>query len=256
MTNNTPTSDSVRPKRRRGIYLLPNFLTTVALLAGFYAIVAAIHDRFEPAAAAIFIAMVFDTLDGRVARLTNTQSAFGAEYDSLADVISFGIAPALIMYEWALSSLGKYGWSAAAIYTVFTALRLARFNTQVGKADKAYFQGLPSPAAAAVIVGFVWLMANYEINGQTLNWLAWFVTLFSGVLMVSNVRYRSFKDLNPHGKVPFMTVLIVVFILVSVSVEPPLVLFCIFFIYALSGPFSSLLRLRERRLARNTASSE
>lgn len=243
-------------KRRRGIYLLPNLFTTGCLFAGFYAIVAAMTDRFEPAAIAIFIAMIMDGLDGRVARLTNTQSAFGAEYDSLADMISFGLAPALVMFVWALSDLGKLGWLAAFVYTAGTALRLARFNTQVGRADKRYFQGLASPAAAAVMAGLVWVGAGYGLEGRVIAIVALVVTVFMGLLMVSNVRYRSFKDLDLKGRVPFVALLVIVLVFVLVSIDPPQVLLGIFALYAISGPIVTLVTLRRRRLERKASHSE
>ncbi|WP_455376323.1 CDP-diacylglycerol--serine O-phosphatidyltransferase [Kaarinaea lacus] len=235
---------------RRGIYLLPNLFTTGCLFAGFYAIVAAMSDRFEAAAVAIFIAMIMDSLDGRVARLTNTQSDFGAEYDSLADMVSFGLAPSLVMFEWSLFSLGKLGWLAAFIYTAAAALRLARFNTQVETAEKRYFQGLPSPAAAAVVAGVVWVGSDYGYLGQDWRIPAIILTLFAGILMVSNIRYRSFKDLDLKGRIPFVTMLIVVLVFVFVSIDPPQVLFAIFLGYALSGPVVTLVTLRRRRAER------
>jgi CDP-diacylglycerol--serine O-phosphatidyltransferase len=245
---------SDKPKRRRGIYLLPNLFTTAALFSGFYAIVAAINDRFEAAAIAIFVGMILDGLDGRVARMTNTQTAFGAEYDSLSDLVCFGLAPALLMYEWSLFSLaqlsgllGKAGWLAAFWYTAATALRLARFNTQVGKADKAYFQGLASPAGAGVMTGFVWLCTDYQLDAATLALPAEIITVAIGFLMVSKFRYRSFKDLNLKGRVPFMTVLIMVMVFVLVSIDPPQVLFLGFLAYAISGPVETLIQLRKRK---------
>lgn len=239
-----------KPDHRKGIYLLPNLLTTAALFSGFYAIIASIHDRFEAAAVAIFVSMILDGLDGRVARMTNTQSDFGAEYDSLADLVSFGLAPALVMYEWSLSSLGKIGWSAAFLYTVFAALRLARFNTQVGKVDKAYFQGLASPAAAAVMSGFVWVGQDYQFHGTDLAPFALVITIIAGLLMVSRIRYHSFKDLDLKGRVPFVTVLIVVIIFVLISIDPPQVLFLCFLLYLISGPVLTLKQLRQRRATR------
>lgn len=240
--------DMTPAKRRRGIYLLPNLFTTAALFAGFYAIVAAMGDRFEAAAVAVFIAMVLDGLDGRVARMTNTQSEFGAEYDSLSDMVSFGLAPALVMYEWSLHSMGKLGWLAAFIYTAGAALRLARFNTQVGIADKRFFQGLASPAAAAVVVGLVWVGHDYEVIGSHHIWLTFFTTVAIGVLMVSNVRYYSFKDLDLRGKVPFVALLAIILVFVLVSIDPPQVLFGSFVLYALSGPVTTVwLLLRRRR---------
>jgi len=241
-------------KRRRGIYLLPNLFTTGCLFAGFYAIVAAMTDRFEAAAVAIFIAMIMDGLDGRVARLTNTQSAFGAEYDSLADMISFGLAPALVMFVWALSDLGKLGWLAAFVYTAGTALRLARFNTQVGRADKRYFQGLASPAAAAVMAGLVWVGSGYALEGRWVAILSLVVTVFMGLLMVSNVRYRSFKDLDLKGRVPFVAILVVVLVFVLISIDPPQVLLAVFALYAISGPIVTLVSLRRRRRERKAQS--
>src|SRR5512147_591514 len=191
------STDQERPRMRdRGIYLLPNLFTTGALFAGFYAIVQAMNGRFEFAAVAIFIAMVLDGLDGRVARLTHTQSEFGAEYDSLSDMVSFGVAPSILMYEWAFRDLGKWGWFAAFIYCVGAALRLARFNTNIDVVDKRFFQGLPSPAAAALVAGFVWVMPDNGFSGQELRWVAAALTVFAGLSMVSNVPFYSFKDIN------------------------------------------------------------
>ncbi len=243
-------------KRRRGIYLLPNLFTTAALFAGFYAIVAAMDQRFEPAAIAIFVAMLLDGLDGRVARLTNTQSAFGAEYDSLSDMVSFGLAPSLVIYEWALSGMGKLGWLAAFIYTAGAALRLARFNTQVGIADKRYFQGLASPAAAGIVAGLVWVGSTYGgVPALPLHLIALMLTIIAGILMVSNIRYHSFKGLDLKGKVPFVAILLVVLIIVFVSLAPPLVLFGVFLLYALSGPVFTLVTLRKRRAGRKAQSA-
>lgn len=241
-------------RRHRGIYLLPNLFTTGCLFSGFYAIVAAMNGRFEAAAIAIFIAMILDGLDGRVARMTNTQSAFGAEYDSLADMVSFGLAPALVVYVWALSDLGKLGWLGAFVYTAGTALRLARFNTQVGSADKRYFQGLASPAAAAVVAGMVWVGHDYQAEGVAISIFATALTVCMGLLMVSNVRYRSFKDLDLKGKVPFVAILAVVLVFVLVSLDPPQVLFAGFAVYAFSGPVGTLLSLRKRRAERRAQS--
>ncbi|MBF0470617.1 MAG: CDP-diacylglycerol--serine O-phosphatidyltransferase [Gammaproteobacteria bacterium] len=242
-----------RPAQRRGIYLLPNLFTTAALFSGFYAIIAAMNGRFESAAVAIFIAMVLDGLDGRVARLTNTQSEFGAEYDSLSDMVSFGLAPALTIYAWSLNSLGKLGWLAAFVYTAGAALRLARFNTQMAVVDKRFFQGLPSPAAAAIVAGVVWMGNDLGLSGEALRWPAFAVTLIAGVLMVSNVRYYSFKDLDIKGHVPFMSMLVMVLIFVLISLDPPQVLFGTFVIYALSGPavtgWMLLRRYRQKRFA-------
>jgi len=238
MSNEKKSQDQKSEKKpRRGIYLLPNLFTTGCLFAGFYAIVAAMGGRFEDAAIAIFIAMIMDGLDGRVARLTNTQSEFGAEYDSLADMVSFGLAPALVVFIWLLSDLGKIGWLAAFIYTAGTALRLARFNTQVGRADKRYFQGLASPAAAAVIAGLVWVGQDYDLGGRYMAIGAAIITVMLGVFMVSNVRYRSFKDLDLRGRVPFVAVLVMVLVFVLISIDPPQILFAGFALYALSGDY-------------------
>ncbi len=221
--------------RRRGIYLLPNLFTTGALFAGFYAIVQAMNSKFEHAAVAIFIAMVLDGLDGRVARLTHTQSEFGAEFDSLSDMVSFGVAPSLVVYEWALKGLGKWGWFAAFIYCAATALRLARFNTNIDVVDKRYFQGLPSPAAAALIAGFVWVMHDFDFSGESVSWYAAALAVFAGLSMVSNLPFYSFKDLNMRKSVPFLVIFLVAIFLIFVSSYPPGVLFGLFMCYALSG---------------------
>jgi CDP-diacylglycerol---serine O-phosphatidyltransferase len=222
--------------RRRGIYLLPNLFTTAALFAGFYAIVQAMNTRFDQAAVAIFIAMVLDGLDGRVARLTHTQSEFGAEYDSLSDMVSFGAAPALVMYEWALKSMGRIGWIAAFVYCAGAALRLARFNTNIAVVDKRYFQGLPSPAAAALVAGFIWVVDDFKIDRvSTMRWLACIITLFAGITMVSNVPFYSFKDINFRRSVPFWAILLVALAMVLISTHPPTVLFLLFVAYSLSG---------------------
>lgn len=235
---------------RKGIYILPNLFTTASLFAGFYAIVLAMSGNFSDAPLAIFIAMVLDGLDGRVARWTHTESDFGAQYDSLVDMISFGLAPALIMYVWALSGLGKVGWLAAFIFAVSAALRLARFNTQLGTSDKQDFTGLPSPSAAAVVVGFVWVMDSYGVPGKQISILAFVVTVLAGILMVSNIRYRSFKDLNVKGRVSFMAVLVVPLVFVLIFLDPPQALFGVFTLYALSGPVYGLyqfLRYRKKK---------
>ena len=237
-------------KQRRGIYLLPNLFTTAALFAGFYAIVAAMAGRFEAAAVAIFVAMVLDGIDGRIARLTNTQSAFGAEYDSLSDMVSFGIGPALVVYQWALVDIGKLGWLAAFFYAAATALRLARFNTQVGTSDKRYFQGLPCPLAAAAVAGLVWFGTDYGLSGAQMMPAAFAITIITGALMVSNIRYHSFKELDLKGRVPFITILVVVLVFVFVSSDPPLVLFALSVLYAISGPVLTLVYIRRRRAAR------
>lgn len=233
--------------RRRGIFLLPNLLTTAGLFAGFYAIVQAMTGRFENAAVAIFVAMVFDGLDGRVARMTRTQSAFGAEYDSLSDMVSFGAAPALIAFEWAMKGMGKWGWIAAFVYCAGAALRLARFNTNIGVVDKRYFQGLPSPAAAALVAGFVWIINDLNIPGEDVRWYAFALTLFSGVTMVSTLRYWSGKDINLRRSVPFMVLPVIVLCYVLVSTYPPGVLFALFLAYAISGYLMAVWDWRGRR---------
>jgi CDP-diacylglycerol--serine O-phosphatidyltransferase len=245
----------VRKSMGKGIYLLPNMFTTGALFAGFYAIIAAMNGRFEIAAIAIFLAGLLDGLDGRVARLTNTQSAFGAEYDSLSDMVSFGVAPALIMYLWSLVYLrdisvfmGKLGWLAAFIYATCTALRLARFNTQIGVADKRYFQGLASPAAAAVVMGAVWVCESYDIIGEDVIYAALLLTIAAGILMVSKFSYYSFKDFDLRERVPFVSLLAVVLIFVFLSMETATVLFSFFFLYMLSGPVVSLFRWNRKRM--------
>jgi CDP-diacylglycerol---serine O-phosphatidyltransferase len=238
--------------RRRGIYLLPNLFTTAALFAGFYAIVQAMNLRFDQAAVAIFVAMVLDGLDGRVARLTRTQSAFGAEYDSLSDMVSFGAAPALIVYEWALKGMGKLGWIAAFVYVAGAALRLARFNTMLEVADKHWFTGMPSPAAAALVAGLVWIIDDYSIDPATLKWWVWSVTVFAGLTMVSNVRYYSFKTINLKRSVPFLAIFVFVLVIALLSYQPAIVLFAGFVIYSVSGYVASAWKwwaLRRRRNA-------
>jgi CDP-diacylglycerol--serine O-phosphatidyltransferase len=237
-------------KRRRGIYLLPNLFTTAALFAGFYAVLAANEGRFEAAALGIFAAMILDGFDGRIARITHTQSDFGAEYDSLSDMVAFGVAPALVVYEWALSGLGKLGWLAAFVYTAGAALRLARFNTQLGIADKRYFQGLPSPSAAAIIAGGIWIGTDNAISGASVSLLAAVLTMAAGLLMVSNFRYYSFKVLDLHGRVPFMVTVLVMLGFALVVLDPPIVLFVMFTGYAISGPILTVVRRRQTRSRR------
>jgi len=238
-----------RPARgRKGIYILPNLFTTAGLFAGFYAIVQATKGHYEPAAVAIFIAMIMDGLDGRVARLTHTASDFGTEYDSLTDMVSFGLSPALVIYEWALYSRGKLGWLAAFLYVAAVALRLARFNTQQHH-DPRYFQGLPSPAGAALVAATVWVIDSYGMPGEGWGLAALVFTILVAGAMVSNLPYRSFKDLDLKDRVPFVALLAVVLILVVVSFDPPRVLFLIFALYFLSGPLTGLGRLRRGRAA-------
>ena len=247
--------ETTEQRSHRGIYLLPNMITTAGLFAGFYAIVASMNGRFEGAAVAIFIAMIMDGIDGRVARLTNTQSEFGVQYDSLSDMVCFGLAPALVMYEWSLQSMvsvgwAKLGWLAAFIYTASGALRLARFNAQVATAEKRYFKGLPSPSAAGVLAGLVWVGADLGVSGDDLVLPAFVLTIGMGLLMVSNIRYYSFKEFNFKNRVSFVAILAVVLVYAFASIDPPKVLFSGFLIYAISGIVYTLVGVRKRRKAR------
>lgn len=246
--SHTPLT-SEEKRRRRSIYLLPNAFTTANLFAGFYAVVQAMNGRFEIAAIAIFLGMVFDGMDGRVARLTNTQSAFGEQYDSLADMVSFGMAPALVMYVWALQGLGRWGWLAAFVYVVGAALRLARFNTNIGVVDKRFFQGLPSPAAAALMAGFVWLAVDNKLAlpNEAVTWLAWVITVYAGINMVSAAPFYSGKSFALGRSVPFWVILLLVAAFVFVSSNPPLMLFGLFVIYGVSGWVVMVWRWRRAR---------
>ncbi|MGB9990711.1 CDP-diacylglycerol--serine O-phosphatidyltransferase [Pseudoduganella rhizocola] len=235
--------DGPAKPRSRGIYLLPNAFTTGALFCGFYAIVMAMNQRFEHAAWAIFVAMLLDGLDGRVARLTNTQSEFGAQYDSLSDMVSFGAAPALVIYEWSLRGLGKLGWIAAFVYCAGAALRLARFNTNIQVVDKRYFQGMPSPSAAALVAGFVLMMVDLEVPGVLLPWVSWGIAMFAGLTMVTNVPFYSFKDVNFRKSVPFIAVFLIALIFALISIDPPKVMFPLFVLYGLSGYVVFFVRL-------------
>lgn len=241
-----------RSIRRRGIYLLPNLFTTGALFAGFYAITSAINGRFETAAMAIFVAMILDGLDGRVARLTNTQSEFGVQYDSLSDMTSFAVAPAVVMYLWAFSSMGKLGLFAAFVHMAGGALRLARFNTQVGTADRRYFQGLASPAAAAILAGFIWISVDRGYDIAMVKYPAIVLTISTGLLMVSNFRYYSFKEIDLRGKVPFFVAISVMLGIAFVMAQPETMLFLLALSYAISGPLLTLImrkrRMQERKL--------
>lgn len=223
--------------RKRGIYLLPNAFTTAALFCGFFAVVQAMNVRFEVAAIAIFVAMVLDGMDGRVARMTHTQSAFGEQFDSLSDMVSFGVAPALVMYEWILKDLGRWGWLAAFVYCSGAALRLARFNTNIGVVDKRFFQGMPSPAAAALIAGFVWLAIDNKLPVKELwmPWVAFGLTLYAGLSMVSNAPFYSGKALDVRHRVPFGVMVLVLVLFVVISSDPPVALFGLFVGYAVSG---------------------
>lgn len=236
--NSDPEDAPPRP-RRKGIYILPNLFTLAALFGGFYAIVMAMNGQFEQAAYGIFIAAVLDSLDGRVARMTNTQSAFGEQMDSLSDMVSFGAAPALIVYEWALKGLGKLGWIAAFVYCSGAALRLARFNTNIAVVDKRFFQGLPSPAAAALIIGFIWVMDEAGFQGVSrIDWLAWCafaLTLYAGLTMVTNVPFYSFKDVSFKRTVPFIVIVAIALGFAVITIHPPRVLFGLFAVYGFSG---------------------
>ncbi len=232
-----------RKVRRRGIYLLPNLFTTGTLFSGFYAVVAAMNGDFEKAAVAIFAAMFFDAMDGRVARLTNTQSEFGVQYDSLSDMVAFGVAPGLVVFSWTLSSLGKVGWALAFIYTAGAALRLARFNTQVATADKRFFSGLASPAAAAVLASTVWVGADAAWVGESqlplgLPWVVGLLTGLTGVLMITNIPYHSFKGIDFKGRVPFVVFPLIVLALAVVMVDAPKILMLVALAYAFSGPLA------------------
>ena len=233
--------------RRRGIYILPNLFTTAALFCGFFAIMQAMKGGFELAVIAIFLAMVLDGLDGRVARLTNTQSAFGAEYDSLSDMVSFGVAPALVTYSWALKDMGRLGWIAAFIYCAGAALRLARFNSSAEATDKRFFQGLPSPAAAALVAGFVWVMIDIGVPGVDVRWAACAIIVFAGITMVTSIRFYSFKDFNLRRSVPFVFIVVIALSMALLSYEPSVALFVLFMVYALSGYVIALLRFIRRK---------
>lgn len=258
-----------RKSPRRGIYLLPNLFTTGAMFAGFYAIVAAFLGFYTHAAIAVFVAALLDGMDGRVARLTGTQSDFGVQYDSLSDLVSFGLAPSLVMYTWSLQYLRDYGvvwskvgWCAAFLYAACAALRLARFNTQVGIADKRYFQGLASPAAAGLCMSFVWTMENFDIGGQALSFFTPILAVITGLLMVSRVRYYSFKTLPMNDRVPFVWIFLAVLIIIALTLNTALVLLALATAYALSGVVMTLWGLRSRasrrrlRVARRHASQE
>lgn len=222
-------------KRRKGIYILPNLFTLAALFGGFYAIVMAINGRFDLAAIGIFCAMVLDSLDGRVARMTNTQSAFGEQMDSLSDMVSFGAAPALISYVWALQGLGRWGWIASFVYCACAALRLARFNVNTAIVDKRYFQGLPSPAAAALVAGFIWLMTDLGVKGATMAWPMFALALYSGLTMVTNVPFYSFKDIHMKRSVPFVVIVLIALGIAIINIDPPIVMFSVFVVYGFSG---------------------
>lgn len=243
----------VKPRkigRMRGIYLLPNLFTVAALFAGFYAIIASMKGRYEYAAIAILVAVILDGLDGRIARLLHAQSEFGAQLDSLSDMVSFGIAPALVMYTWSLAVMGKPGWLAAFIYAVCTALRLARYNTQAN--NKRYFHGLSTTAAAAFVASIIWVCSTYDITGEAIAVPMIVIAIILGLLKVSAIRYRSFKDLDIRNKVPFVAILVTVLIIVLVSFDPPDILLILTFLYVISGPVGMLWSLYKRRRAKKT----
>ena len=243
-------SENGKTVRRQGIYLLPNLFTTGGLFAGFYAIIAAFRGDFESAPIAIFVAMVFDGLDGRIARITNTSSKFGQEYDSLADMVSFGVAPALVMFSWGLGEMGKFGWSAAFIYVACAALRLARFNTQIDTADKNYFTGLASPAAAGVLASMVWVCHDLGWEGASLPYelgvLMAVLTAITGILMMANVPYYSFKGIDFRSRVPFVVIFLVVLVFGLVTVDPPRILLATALVYAASGPVLRVVRRNKK----------
>ncbi len=234
--NDTSTSAAPLPSRRnKGIYILPNLITLAALFGGFYAIVMSMNGRFDLATVGIFAAMVLDSLDGRVARMTNTQSAFGEQMDSLSDMVSFGAAPALIAYEWSLRGLGRWGWIAAFVYCACAALRLARFNVNTTVVDKRFFQGLPSPAAAALVAGFIWLMTEAGVKGADLSWWVFGLMLYAGLTMVTNVPFYSFKEMHMKKSVPFAFIVLIALFIAIINIHPPIVLFGLFVVYGLSG---------------------
>lgn len=243
MHDDTLPDDAPPRKRRKGIYILPNLFTLAALFGGFYSIVMAMNARFDLAALGVFAAMILDSLDGRVARMTNTQSAFGEQMDSLSDMVSFGAAPALIAYEWSLKGLGRWGWIAAFVYCACAALRLARFNVNTGVVDKRWFQGLPSPAAAALVAGFIWLMTEWGKRGgevlylswQQITWITFAFTLYAGLSMVTNAPFYSFKDVQVKRSVPFAVIVLIALGIAVINIHPPTVLFSLFVAYGLSG---------------------
>ena len=238
-------------RRRRGIYILPNIITLSALFCGFYAIVMSLDQEFKQATTAIFIAMVLDNMDGRIARLTRTQSEFGAQLDSLSDMVTFGVAPAVVAYEWALKELDRFGWAAAFIYCACAALRLARFNTNIGTVDKRFFQGMSSPVAAGVVSGFIWHMSDFGIPGDGYGWICFAIIIFAGITMVSNIPFYSFKEINIRRSVPFIFVIGLVLAVVTVAFDPPKVLYAAFVVYAASG-YMLFAWLKIRRLSLKT----
>lgn len=244
----------MKKENHSGIYLLPNLLTTASLFAAFYSLVSSMKGQYEAAVIAMFIGMIADGLDGRIARLTNTQTEFGAQYDSLSDMVTFGVAPSLLLYNLTLSQLGKFGWLIAFVYTAAVALRLARFNTQLETADKRYFQGLPCPPAAAVMASLAWICYQNEWQNLFISVLTAIFAIAASVLMVSNLRYYSFKEIDFKGKVPFLYVLLLIILFVAIALNPSIVLFVGFSIYALSGPILTLIYIQKmRKQRRNSA---
>ena len=237
--------------RGRGIYLLPNLFTTAALFAGFYALIASVNHQFAASAIAVLVAIVLDGMDGRIARMTNTQSDFGAEYDSLADMVSFGVAPAVLAYEWMLHDIGKFGFLVAFVYVSGAALRLARFNVQKTVQDKRFFKGLPSPSAAALVATSIWFADDYQLHGYAAAVvLTLAVTTAAALLMVSNIRYYSFKDLDLRGRIPFVVLLVMVLVFGFISLDPPLIMMLGFVGYTISGVLFTLMQLRRSRAER------
>jgi len=239
--------------RRRGIYLLPNVFTTLGLFAGFYAIIAAINGAFDTAALAVFIAGVMDGVDGRVARMTNTQSDFGAQYDSMTDLVAFGMAPALLMYLYALNQLGKFGWMLAFFYAAAAAMRLARFNVQAGVPEKEHFQGLGSPAAAGLVIATVWLGHDYQLDSAAFTLFAAVATLVSAAMMVSNIRFYSLKVINLRERIPFVTGVFIIVALAIFATAPSVVLMAVSLSYAISGPVYTLVKIRQAKAKRKQA---
>jgi CDP-diacylglycerol--serine O-phosphatidyltransferase len=240
---------------RRGVYLIPNLLTTSALFAGFYSIIASINGDFVKASIAIFIAQLLDGADGRVARMTHTQSEFGAQYDSMSDLMAFGLAPALLAFQWSLSGLGQAGWVAAFIFVAGAALRLARFNVQIGKVDKKYFVGLASPAGAGVIWATVWSLEDFGISGSEVSWLMVVLVPLIGAMMLSPIRYFSFKDISGQRRVPFFVLLAIVLVFALIALDPPRVLLGFALAYALHGPIMELIRwVKKKKKAELTES--
>lgn len=240
----------------RGIYLIPNLLTTSALFAGFYAIIAAISGDFSSSCIAIFVAQLLDGADGRVARMTHTQSEFGAQYDSMSDIIAFGLAPAILAFQWSLIYMDKVGWVAAFVFVAAAALRLARFNVQIGKVDKKYFVGLASPAAAAVIWGTIWSLEEFGVSGQSMAWLMVFLVPLVGIMMVSPIRYFSFKDISAQRRVPFFVLLAIVMVFAFIALDPPRMLLGIASVYALHGPVLEISKWFKKRRAGTLSTSD